>query len=157
MGNKSLSIAITGAGGAGVISCGELLLQAWAKLGGRGLMRKAYGPQIRGGESAALLKLTENERYTASNYYDVLVALDWRNFSRFEDEIRLRPGSMVLCDQAGEIPAGILAEQPDILQLPLTELAGACHPEGRTNMLVLGLLGGLLNLKAQSLSELAAQ
>lgn len=157
MGNKSLSIAITGAGGAGVISCGELLLQAWARLGGRGLMRKAYGPQIRGGESAALLKLTENERYTAANDYDVLVALDWGNFSRFEDEIRLRPDSLVLCDQAGEIPDGILADQPNILSLPLAELARACHPEGRVNMLVLGLLGGLLNLKAQSLSELAAQ
>ena len=56
---KELSIAITGAGGAGVISCGELLLQAWARQGGRGLLRKAYGPQIRGGESAALLKLTD--------------------------------------------------------------------------------------------------
>lgn len=54
-GQAQLSIAITGAGGAGVISCGELLLQAWARLGGRGLLRKAYGPQIRGGESAALL------------------------------------------------------------------------------------------------------
>ena len=157
MGNKSLSIAITGAGGAGVISCGELLLQAWASLGGRGLMRKAYGPQIRGGESAALLKLTENERYTASSYYDVVVALDWGNFSRFEDEIRLGPRSWVLCDQASEVPAGILAARPDILRLPLAELAGACHPEGRVNMLVLGLLGGLLSLKTQSLCELAAQ
>ena len=59
---KELSIAITGAGGAGVISVGELLLQAWAREGGRGLLRKAFGPQIRGGESAALLKLTETER-----------------------------------------------------------------------------------------------
>jgi 2-oxoglutarate ferredoxin oxidoreductase subunit alpha len=157
MGKKSLSIAITGAGGAGVISCGELLLQAWASLGGRGLMRKAYGPQIRGGEAAALLKLTENERYTASSYYDVVVALDWGNFSRFEDEIRIGPDSWVLCDQAGEVPAGILAAQPDILRLPLAELAAACHPEGRVNMLVLGLLGGLLNLKAPSLCDLAAK
>ena len=104
MDKKSLSIAITGAGGAGVISCGELLLQAWARQGGRGLMRKAYGPQIRGGEAAALLKFTENERYTASDYYDVVVALDWGNFARFEDEIRIGPESWVLCDQTGEIP-----------------------------------------------------
>ncbi len=89
MSTKQLSIAITGAGGAGVISCGELLLQAWARRGGRGLLRKAYGPQIRGGESAALLKLTESERYTAASHYDVVLALDWANFSRFEDEICL--------------------------------------------------------------------
>ena len=89
MSNQSLSIAITGAGGVGVISCGELLLQAWAREGGRGLLRKAYGPQIRGAESAALLKLTDKERYTAASHYDLVVDLDWDNFSRFEDEIRL--------------------------------------------------------------------
>ena len=59
MKDKQLSIAITGAGGAGVISCGELLLRAWAAQGGRGLLRKAFGPQIRGGEAAALLNSRE--------------------------------------------------------------------------------------------------
>ena len=39
-----LSIAITGAGGAGVISVGELLLQAWAAAGGYGLLRKPIKP-----------------------------------------------------------------------------------------------------------------
>ena len=34
-----LSIAITGAGGAGVISVGELLLQAWAGACGYGWLR----------------------------------------------------------------------------------------------------------------------
>ena len=92
MSQAELAIAITGAGGAGVISCGELLLQAWARQGGRGLLRKAFGPQIRGGESAALLKLTEGERYTAAGHYDVLLALDWNNYHRFGDEIRLTPG-----------------------------------------------------------------
>ena len=80
MSKQQLSIAITGAGGAGVISCGELLLQAWARQGGRGLLRKAYGPQIRGGESAALLRLTEDERYTAASDYDVVVEL-WGQFT----------------------------------------------------------------------------
>ncbi len=157
MSTKQLSIAITGAGGAGVISCGELLLQAWARRGGRGLLRKAYGPQIRGGESAALLKLTENELYTAASHYDVVVALDWDNFSRFEDEIQLGPDSWVLCGQEGELPAAIVAAGPNILRVPLTELAGASHPEGRVNMLVLGLLGGLLGLPAASLCELAGK
>ena len=83
MSETQLAIAITGAGGAGVISCGELLLRVWGRQGGRGLLRRAYGPQIRGGESAALLKLTETARYTAASRYDLVVALDWDNFSRF--------------------------------------------------------------------------
>jgi 2-oxoglutarate ferredoxin oxidoreductase subunit alpha len=157
MGTQQLSIAITGAGGVGVISCGELLLQAWARLGGRGLLCKAYGPQIRGGESAALLKLTEHERYTPSGHYDLVVALDWDNFSRFEDEIGLGPDSWVLCEQDSELPAAVLAIGPSVLRVPLAELAAATHPDGRVNMLVLGILGDLLGLPANSLCELAVQ
>ena len=157
MSTKQLSIAITGAGGAGVISCGELLLQAWGRQGGRGLLRKAYGPQIRGGESAALLKLTEGEHYTAAGLYDVVLALDWKNFSRFEDEIRLGPGTRVICEPEGELPEGVVAAGASILRVPLGELAAACHADGRVNMLALGLLGGLLGLPADSLCELAGQ
>ncbi len=155
MSTKQLSIAITGAGGAGVISCGELLLQAWGRLGGRGLLRKAYGPQIRGGESAALLKLTEDERYTAASLYDVVFALDWDNFSRFEDEIRLGPNTRVICDQSAAVPDEVLATGAEIITLPLAELAAGAHADGRVNMLALGILGGLLGLPTASLGELA--
>jgi len=157
MSKQQLSIAITGAGGAGVISCGELVLQAWARQGGRGLLRKAYGPQIRGGESAALLRLTEDERYTAASDYDVVVALDWDNFSRFEDEICLGPDSWVICEQEGELPAAVAAVDPRVLRVPLANLAAASHADGRVNMVALGLLGGLLGLPAASLCELAGQ
>ena len=143
---QHLSIAITGAGGAGVISCGELLLQAWAREGGRGLLRKAYGPQIRGGESAALLKLTDDECYTAASRYDLVVALDWDNFSRFEDEIQLGPNSWVICDETDVLPESVQAAQPGVVCLPFAELASSCHPEGRINMLALGALGGILGL-----------
>lgn len=157
MSKQALSIAITGAGGAGVISCGELLLQAWAREGGRGLLRKAYGPQIRGGESAALLKLTPDERYTAASRYDMVVALDWDNFARFEDEIRLGPDSWVLCDEAAEVPATVAAAGARIVHVPFAGLAAGCHAEGRVNMLALGLLGRLLGLPAASMAELAAR
>jgi 2-oxoglutarate ferredoxin oxidoreductase subunit alpha len=157
MSTRSLSIAITGAGGAGVISCGELLLRAWAREGGRGLLRKAYGPQIRGGESAALLKLTPAECYTAASRYDVVVALDWDNFSRFEDEIVLDADSWVLCEEAHELPAAVAAAGARIVHVPFAELASACHPEGRVNMLALGVLGRLLGLPTENLAALAGE
>ncbi len=157
MSTQHLSIAITGAGGAGVISCGELLLQAWAREGGRGLLRKAYGPQIRGGESAALLKLTPDERYTAASRYDLVLALDWDNFNRFEDEIRLGPDSLVLCEEGGELPASVMASGAQVIHVPFAELAAASHKEGRVNMLALGVLGRLLGLPTASMADLAAQ
>jgi 2-oxoglutarate ferredoxin oxidoreductase subunit alpha len=152
-----LSIAITGAGGAGVISCGELLLQAWARHGGRGLLRKAFGPQIRGGESAALLKLTEVERYTAASHYDMVVALDWENFARFEDEIRLGSDSWIVCEEGEALPPAVEALGANILHVNFADLAAEAHPDGRVNMLALGVLGTLLGLSADSLCELAGQ
>jgi 2-oxoglutarate ferredoxin oxidoreductase subunit alpha len=148
---SELSIAITGAGGAGVISVGELLLQAWAALGGRGLLRKAFGPQIRGGESAALLKLSDHERYTAADRCDVLLALDWENFTRFGDEIRLHGDSLVICADATRMPEAVRSLVPAPLQLPIAELTRAAHGEGRENMFALGLLGRLLELPEETL------
>lgn len=53
-----LSIAIAGSGGSGVMTAGTLLLEAAAQAGLYGLMVRTSGPQIRGGEAAALLRLS---------------------------------------------------------------------------------------------------
>ncbi|TDG15383.1 2-oxoacid:acceptor oxidoreductase subunit alpha [Seongchinamella unica] len=155
MTQQQLSIAITGAGGAGVISVGELLLQTWAAGGGRGLLRKAFGPQIRGGESAALLKLTDTEHYTPADRYDLFLAFDWTNFNRFGDEITLCPGALVICGEEGELPPPVRAVDPDVHYLPLADLAVDTHEEGRVNMIALGLLGRLLGLASADLQSLA--
>ena len=152
---REFSLAITGAGGAGVISVGELLLQAWARAGGRGLLRKAFGPQIRGGESAALLTLTESERYTAAERCDLLLALDWNNFTRFGDEIRLHPGSVVLCENGDALPEGLRALSLIVLETPFTDIAARAHGEGRGNMLALGVLAAALELRADDVAALA--
>lgn len=149
------SLAITGAGGAGVISVGELLLQAWAARGGRGLMRKAFGPQIRGGESAALLKLTDHERYTAADRCDFLVAMDWTNFTRFGDEIRLHPDSIVLCQDRDSMPESVAGQNPRVIELPFTAIAREAHKSGRENMVVLGVLGSLLEMPVSTVKALA--
>ncbi|RLQ23313.1 2-oxoacid:acceptor oxidoreductase subunit alpha [Seongchinamella sediminis] len=155
MARQQLSIAITGAGGAGVISVGELLLQAWAAGGGRGLLRKAFGPQIRGGESAALLKLTESEHYTPADSYDLLLAFDWKNFTRFGDEISLAPGALVICEENGELPEPVQAADPVVHRLPMAALAATTHADGRVNMIALGLLGRMLGLASTELQALA--
>ena len=48
----SLSIALAGSGGSGVMTAGTLLLDAASKAGLYGLMVRTSGPQIRGGEAA---------------------------------------------------------------------------------------------------------
>ena len=53
----NLTIAMVGSGGTGVVTAGEILLRAAAKQGLYGVLRKTFGPQIRGGESAAIVSL----------------------------------------------------------------------------------------------------
>ena len=52
-----LSLALTGSGGAGAITAGDLLLRLAGQQGLYGIMKRSFGPQIRGGEAAALLRL----------------------------------------------------------------------------------------------------
>ncbi len=54
---RGVAVALAGSGGSGVMTAGTLLLEAAAKAGAYGLMVRTSGPQIRGGEAAALVRL----------------------------------------------------------------------------------------------------
>ena len=51
MAMQSVSIAVTGSGGSGVMTAGQLPLDAAAGVGWYGVMTRSFGPQIRGGEA----------------------------------------------------------------------------------------------------------
>ena len=85
-----ISIAITGSGGAGSITAGELLLSLAGKNRRYGMMRRSFGPQIRGGEAAALIRMGPRPIECMNDSFDIWLALDWQNADRFADEIALR-------------------------------------------------------------------
>ena len=59
---SSVSVALAGSGGAGVMTAGNMLLEAAARAGYFGLMTRSSGPQIRGGEAAAMLRISTADR-----------------------------------------------------------------------------------------------
>ena len=67
---QSISIALAGSGGSGVMTAGTLLLDAAAKAGLYGLMVRTSGPQIRGGEAAALVRLARRARDSLDDRFD---------------------------------------------------------------------------------------
>ena len=83
----SVSLALTGSGGAGVLTAGAMLLEAATRAGWYGLMTRAVGPQIRGGESAALLRLADRPVECAGDVFHLMLAVDWQNLDRFAGEI----------------------------------------------------------------------
>lgn len=146
MPRSECSIALTGSGGAGAITAGELLLRLTGRQGGFGLMRRSFGPQIRGGEAASLLRLGTRPVGCMDDRYAVFFALDWKNADRFAEEIPLSSDSVILHDpDAGPIPETILAAGAQTRELPLKTLAGAT-PGGRPNMIAVGALAALLGL-----------
>jgi 2-oxoglutarate ferredoxin oxidoreductase subunit alpha len=148
---SSLSIAIAGSGGSGVMTAGTLLLDAAAQAGLYGLMVRTSGPQIRGGEAAALLRLATTPLESLDDSFDLLLAIDWQNVHRFADEIPLHAGSVVIGDsEGGEVPEVFLESGARSVALPLKKMAKAIAGSW-INMLALGLTGALAGLPAQAL------
>ena len=155
--SPTLSVAITGSGGSGVVTAGQMLLKAAANAGLFGLMHRSSGPQIRGGESAAMLRIGSGPVTCQDDSYDILIAFDWLNVTRFVDEIRLTSDSLVIADpDEGEIPETIGESSPRILQVPLKKLSEEVEG-GRPNMVGLGVLADLLNIPVAAMNDVVGQ
>jgi len=150
-GGRSVSIAIAGSGGSGVMTAGTMLLDAAAQAGLYGVMVRTSGPQIRGGEAAALLRIGPRPVSTLNDHFDLLIAMDWQNVHRFADEIPLRADSIVIGDtEGGDRPEVFARAGARYEPLPLKKLSKG-FPGSWANMLVLGLAGGLLGLSEAAL------
>ncbi len=144
--DNTVAVAVTGSGGAGVMTAGDMLLQAAARAGLYGLQTRSVGPQIRGGEAAAMMRLSHDRVASCAESYDILVAIDWENLDRFAVEIRLRPDSLVIGEtEAGDPPAFIAASGARVVRLPMLEIIEKI-PGGRPNMVALGALAALVGL-----------
>jgi len=148
------SIAITGSGGAGAITAGELLLSLAGRNGCFGIMRRSFGPQIRGGEAASLVRLAHRPIECMNDRFDLLLALDWQNADRFADEIPLHADSVIIADPAmGAVPAVIRDLGTDLIELPMKSMAGEIEG-GRPNMIALGVLAHWLGYCPDQAGEL---
>ncbi|MCP4982984.1 MAG: 2-oxoacid:acceptor oxidoreductase subunit alpha [Gammaproteobacteria bacterium] len=146
MAERSISIMIAGSGGAGAMTAGAILLDAAARAGWYGLMERSYGPQIRGGEALAIVRLSNRPVATRAGTDQILVAIDWKNIERFLPEFRLTPDSLIIGDtKMGEIPHCIQSVGAREYQLPLTALAKEISG-GRQNMIALGAITQLIGL-----------
>lgn len=143
---NSVSIALTGSGGAGVMTAGQILVDAAAQAGWYGLMGRSLGPQIRGGESAALLRLSSEPVQSPDDFYDILVAVDWGNIERFASELPMHTHSIIITDPSqGEVPDFMLEANPVVVPVPLKDLAKEI-PGGRVNMVALGLVATMIGM-----------
>lgn len=151
-----LSIVLTGSGGAGVMTAGQTLLEAATSCGLYGLMTRSTGPQIRGGEAAAMLRLSSQPVQCPGDKFDILLALDFENVQRFAAELPLDGDSVIIADPAaGETPAFLKACGATIGYVEMKKLAKTV-PGGRISMVALGALAHLIGLPETAIVEAVA-
>jgi 2-oxoglutarate ferredoxin oxidoreductase subunit alpha len=157
MNGTSVSVALAGSGGAGVMTAGNMLLEAAAQAGYYSLMTRTSGPQIRGGEAAAMVRVCNFPTDAQDDRFAVLAAIDWQNVSRFAAELPLAASSLIIGDPAkGEPPEPFLKSGARYIPLPLHALAKQVEG-GWPNMVALGVLAGLMRLPAEALERAIAR
>ncbi len=151
-----ISIVIAGSGGAGVMTAGTMLLDAAARAGLYGLMVRSSGPQIRGGEAAALLRFSRSPIESMGDRFDYLVAVDWMNLQRFADEIPLDAQSVVFGDpKEGELPQAFARTGAAFVPIAFKAIAKSVSG-GWPNMVALGLGAHLLGIAPELVDEVIA-
>jgi 2-oxoglutarate ferredoxin oxidoreductase subunit alpha len=133
------------------MTAGQTFLDAATSCGLYGLMTRSTGPQIRGGEAAAMIRLASHPVQSHGDRFDVLLALDFDNLQRFAAEIPLDRNSLIIADSgAGEPPAFLVESGAKILSIPMAKLAKGI-PGGRVSMIGLGALARVIGLPEQSI------
>jgi 2-oxoglutarate ferredoxin oxidoreductase subunit alpha len=151
MHRQSLSIALTGSGGSGVMTTGSLLLEAAARAGWYGFMSRSSGPQIRGGEAAAVVCLANEPVESPGDSFDLVLAIDPASMSRFLAELPLRHDSLVITDPDAGRRGGELPDVPaQVVHLAMTKLAKAIEG-GRPNMIALGAIARMIGMPEASI------
>ncbi|OGA52809.1 MAG: 2-oxoglutarate synthase [Betaproteobacteria bacterium RIFCSPLOWO2_12_FULL_63_13] len=128
------------------MTAGNMLLEAAAKAGWYGLMVRSSGPQIRGGEAAALCRFATRPVDCLDDRFDVLIAVDWENLHRFADEIPLDSASLMVGDPTQGDPPEVFAKSAARYErLGIKGMAKAIQGSW-PNMVVVGVAAGLIGL-----------
>jgi len=147
--SPSISIAVIGSGGAGALTTGDSLLETACAAGWHGLSTRTLGPQIRGGEAAALVRLATHPVEAMPDRFDLIIGIDWLNAARFGAEIKAGPQTLVISDpRGGDLPPIVTESGARVVEVPLKEMAKVI-PDGRPNMIALGIAGRLLGFTVE--------
>jgi len=162
MSGASLAVVFAGSGGSGAMTAGSLFLRSAARAGYYGLMTQLFGPQVRGGEAAALVQVSTEPIECQPDRFDLFVALDWEKLDQFAPEIPLDERSTIIADPAaGPVSPAIAKSGARVIAVSMsdrnaTRLERALRGR-RTNVFAAGLIGALAGLDTAALRESLAQ
>ncbi len=154
--DSDLMIGMAGSGGDGIVSAGESLTSAAAYEGYHVIMAKAFGSQIRGGESSCRVRISNEPIFNSAGTLDVAVALNWDDFMKFGAELPVGGKTVVIYDAGCGIPPDeipLIGVSPsEVCSVPIAEMARRTSGGDRAkNIVVLGLLAGWFGIAREAL------
>jgi len=144
---NELTFAFVGAGGDGAVAAGDIIAAACAREGLHVMKTEAYGPQIRGGESSAVVRVSTVPIHAQADCIDALVVFSWVDYARFQNEMVIAEDAVIFCETGDEPPS---------------ELAGrAIHqisfPAKTKNVMAIAMLAALFGLPLEATRAAVAQ
>jgi len=135
---RDLTFAFVGAGGDGAVTAGDIMAGVCASEGLHVIKTEAYGPQIRGGESSATIRVSGERIYAQADAVDVLVVFSWADFARFQNEVLLAPHAEIFHEAADAPPAEMSSRTCHAV--PFAALAREAGAPASKNVIAVGLL-----------------
>ena len=135
---NSLTISLVGAGGAGVVTIGELIEKIAEKNGYYGRLSKYYDAQIRGGGSAVKVSIQTDPDDPPNDESDILVCFSADKFHEFKEELTITPNTVVFFE---EDAVRELFPHSRLIKIPFGELSSQATGTAQSrNLVALGLL-----------------
>lgn len=153
---EELCIGFVGAGGAGVVSIGEMLIQGCASEGLSAMATMSFGPQIRGGESSSKVRFSSSyDILSPGDFCDILVAYHLSEYPKFKGELELKDDTIFFIEENDPMVKNLPFEiKPDmkLYFVPFQKLAKeeAKNPLA-ANIISLGVVCEMLGLPYKGL------
>ena len=158
MPTRDLTLAMVGSGGDGVVTMGEMMAQAGARDGLNVIKVEAYGPQIRGGESSCVLRMSAEPISAQGDAVDVLVVFNWADFTRFKGEVVPKADAVILYEASDPTPLAEVkiptATNATWIPVPFVDIATkATGTKAAKNIVTLGILAELFAIPQESVRK----
>ena len=142
MERRDFVVRFAGEGGQGVVTAAEFLARAAATVGYHVMTFATFPSQIKGGPTYTQVRIATSQVLSSGDEIDVLVALNPEAYDNHKSDVR--SDGVVMYDSVFEIAAETRA-----LGVPIEELAKQAGEARSANMVILGALAHLVDMKEE--------
>ncbi len=142
MERRDFVVRFAGEGGQGVVTAAEFLARAAATVGYHVMTFATFPSQIKGGPTYTQVRIATSQVLSSGDEIDVLVTLNPEAYDNHKSDVR--SDGVVMYDSVFEIAAETRA-----LGVPIEELAKQAGEARSANMVILGALAHLVDMKEE--------